>query len=74
MCNAYFFCKDDLLLIPVLLIIFYLSAGPPQTKSQEIEKNVQGMATLWKELIWAKHEISERKPHSCYNFKLNYFL
>lgn len=53
----YFFCKDDLLLIPVF-VLSYLSTGSPQTKSQEIEKNVQGMATLWKELIWAKDEIS----------------
>lgn len=45
------FYKDDLLLILCSLIFCYPSTGPPQTKSQEIEKNAQGMATLWKELI-----------------------
>lgn len=50
---------DYFLLIPVLLIVFYSSVGPPQTKYQKIEENVQGMATIWKELIRGEnHEIS----------------
>lgn len=57
----YKFC--DVFLIPVLRIMLYLSSGPAQTKSQETKKNVQGMGTLWKELNFAKHEISQKKLH-----------
>ena len=50
-----------------------LSTGHPQTKSEEVKKNVQGMAALWKGLTYAEHEFQETTLCLC-SFTLNYLF